>query len=80
MKDSWVLANYSKIPSCCADEVKKEVALNLLEDLLMLYIRVRTFSFVKDKQQLHKIRAKKGKSKSLRTEIKKQSTSLDQGH
>ena len=72
--------NYSKIRSCRTDEVKKEVALNLLEDLLMLYIRVRAFSIVKDKQQLHRLRAKKGKSKSLRTEIKKQSTSLDQGH
>ena len=38
MKDSWVLANYSKIRRCCADG--KEVTLNLLEDLLMLYIHV----------------------------------------
>lgn len=80
MKDSWVLLNFSKIRSSSIDKVKKEVAFNLLEDLLTLYIRVRTFSYVKDKQQSHKIQKSKSKSRSLRTSIKQQSSSLDQGH
>ena len=80
MSDSVVLSYFSKLRSSSSDHVKKEVALNLLEDLLTLYIRVRTFSYVKDKQQLHKLQANKAKSRSLRTEIKKQSSSLDQGH
>ena len=46
----------------------------------MLYIRVRIFSLVKDKRELHKIESKKKKMRSLRTEIKKASSSLDQGH
>ena len=44
----------------------------------MLYIRVRTFSLVKDKIELHKIASKRKKARSLRTEIKKASSSLDQ--
>ena len=86
MKDCGVLSNFSKIRNLATDSeskevsVKKEVYLNLLQDLLMLYIRVRSFSFVKDKQQLHKMNYATKKSRSLRTEIKKSSSCLDQGH
>ena len=38
------------------EAIKKELALNLLfEDLLTLYMRVRSFSFVNDQQQAYKI-------------------------
>ena len=47
MKDAVLLSNFSRLRSNAGDTVKKEVALNLLEDML-LYVRVRTFSFVKD--------------------------------
>ena len=59
------------------EKVCKEVSLNLLEDLIMLYVRVRVFSQVKDKRELHKMEAKKKKLKSIRTEIKKSSKSLE---
>ena len=55
MKDCYVLANVSKIRHSSSNEIKKEVALNSLADLLILYIRVRAFSYVKDKQQAFKI-------------------------
>ena len=42
-KNSSVLANFSKIKSQTGQAVKMEVALNLLEDLLSLYARTRTF-------------------------------------
>ena len=70
MQNCGLLHNYEKL-KLCAEDVKSEVSKNLLEDLLMLYIRVRTFSYVKDKQQLHKIQAQKGKERSLRFELKK---------
>ena len=44
MKDSSVLSNFSFVRSLAAEKVNKEVALNLLEDLLTLYIRVRTLA------------------------------------
>ena len=75
-----VLCNFNKIRNECSEKVSKEVALNLLDHLITLYIRVRTFSLVKDKYEIHKIASKRKKTKSLRTEIKKSSSSLDQGH
>ena len=75
-----VLCNFNKIRNECSEKVSKEVALNLLDHLITLYIRVRTFSLVKDKYEIHKIASKRKKTKSLHTEIKKSSSSLDQGH
>ena len=62
------------------EKVSKEITFNLLEHLITLYIRVRTFSLVKDKRELHSIWSKKKKKRSLRTEIKKSSSNLNQGH
>ena len=61
MKDPWVLSNFSKMKNASSEDVKKEVAFNLMEDLLTLYIRVRSHSYAKDKQQIHKIQASKSK-------------------
>ena len=44
-----------------SEQVSKEVAINLLEHLIALYIRVRIFSLVKDKRELHKMESKKKK-------------------
>ena len=78
--NSGILSTYSKIRSQASLVVRKEVAMNLLEDLLMLYVRTRTFSLVKDKLQLHKMKSTQVKSKSLRTDLKQKSAKLDQGH
>lgn len=80
LKNASVLCNYNKLRNKTNEKVSKEVALNMLEHLIMLYIRVRIFSLVKDKCETHKIVSKKKKARSLRTEIKKSSSSLDQGH
>ena len=80
LKNPSILCNYNVLRNQAAEKVSKEVAINLLEHLIMLYIRVRIFSLVKDKRELHKIESKKKKMRSLRTEIKKASSSMDQGH
>ena len=54
MKDSSVLCNFTKVSNLCSEPTKKEISLNLLQDLLMLYIRLRTFSYAKDKQEQRK--------------------------
>ena len=51
--------------------IKEEIALNLLEVLRTLYIRVRTFSFAKGQIQCHKIKQWRLKSRSLQTSLKK---------
>ena len=80
MKNCGILSNFDKIRNESEEKVSKEIALNLLEQIITLFVRARTFSYVRNQQQLHKIGAKKKKSRSLRTEIKKVSASLDQGH
>ena len=72
-----VLFYYNKIHD---EKVSKEITFNLLEHLITLYIRVRTFSLVKDKRELHSIWSKKKKKRSLRTKIKKSSSNLNHGH
>ena len=80
VKDCGVLSNYDKIRSNAEQKISKEIALNFLEHLLMLFIRVRAFSYVRNIQQLHKMKSNKKKASSLRKEIKKASSSLDKGH
>ena len=75
METCMVLESFAKVRQSSPDNIKREIAFNLLEDLLTLYIRVRTFSYVKDKVQAFKIRNSKTKSRSLRTGMK-QSTSF----
>ena len=60
-------------------KVDKEISLNLLENML-LFTKVRAFSFTRDVKERFKARIKKPKSRSLRREIKKTSSSknLDQ--
>lgn len=78
LSDTYVLIYFNSFRRCC--EVKKEIGLNVLEDMLTLYIRIRSHSYAKRKQQQHKLNASILKSRSLRTEIKKQTSSLDGGH
>ena len=55
MKDASVLSYFSSIHQSAEEQIEKEIALNLLEDLLTLYIRVRSHSYAKDKKQEFKI-------------------------
>ena len=78
MTDFGVLSNFSNLHSKAEEKVDKEIALNLLEQLLSLYIRVRGFSYAKDRLQQHKVAAHKTKSRSSRTEIKKASATYSE--
>ena len=70
MENCMVLESFAKVRQSSPNNIKKEIAFNLLEDLLTLYICVRTFSDVKDKVQAFKIRNSKTKSRSLRKGMK----------
>ena len=61
LKKSIILCNYNVLRNQSSEQVSKEVATNLLEHLIALYIRVRIFSLVKDKRELHKMESKKKK-------------------
>ena len=80
LKDSSVLSSYHDICLSANLEVCKEVGVDLLEQMMTMYFRVRTFSFAKDIREKHKISKRSAKKRSLRTEIKKSSSSTDKGH
>lgn len=80
LKDSLVLYDYNDICSNSNLKINKEVSMDLLEHMVTIYFRVRTFSYAKDIREKHKISKKQAKKRSLRTEIKKSSSSTDKGH
>ena len=80
LEDTFVLGCFGDMRRSAEEKVSKEVSLNLLEDMLTLYIRVRSHSYAKDKQQHHKIAKSLNKSRSLRTETKKNLSDLDKRH
>ena len=80
MEDAFLLSYFGSIRTNCERKVNKEITMNLLEDMLTLYIRVRSHSYANDMKQKHKISKAKVKSRSLRTEIKKSTNSLESGH
>ena len=75
MENCIALESFAKVRGNSPSNIKKEIAFSLLEDFLTLYIRVRTFPYVKDTIQAFKIRNSETKSRSFRTG-KKQSTSF----
>ena len=80
MTNLCVLIYFSTIRDNSSDIIKKEIALNLLEDLLTLYLRVRIFSRVKDKVQAYRIQKSKTKSRFLCTSLKRKASDLVEGH
>jgi len=70
-----VISCYNNICEGIDPKVEKELGWNLLEDLLKLYFTVRGFSFARDVREKYKAAKKKVKNRSLRTQIKKASSS-----
>ena len=71
--NSIIILNYDSLCYSIEPKVNKELSLNLLESMLELFVKVHTFSFARDIKEKHKVKNKKTKARSLRTEIKKYS-------
>ena len=76
LKNITINSNFNDIILSVDIHMKKEFRINLLEHILTLYFRVRAFSFAKDVREKHKPLRKP----SLRTEIKKASSSTVERH
>ena len=48
LKNSTLVSNFNAICMSTETALDKEIGFNLLEEMIMLFIRVRTFSFAKD--------------------------------
>ena len=70
LEGTGVLANISKLKSNI-NYADNEVTKNILEDLIHVYIKTRTFSLVRSKIDANKLLLRKSKARSLRTAIKK---------
>ncbi len=58
----------------CGQELSKQTHKICLENIIMLYLKVRSFSYAKDYINKYKIQKKTGKSKALRKELKRKSS------
>ena len=75
LTDSELLSNYDLILT--ESESDKHVAADLLQKIITVYVKVRSFSFAKDIIQQFKLQGKThSKAKSLRKEIKKPVTKV----
>ena len=71
LQDNEIISIFSTICAEVNIKIPKEAAMNLFQDLLTLYTRVRAHSFAKDIKEKHLLAAKQQKAHSLRTELKK---------
>ena len=69
LQNSVVVSNFKSICYGIVPKVNKEISLNLLEQILVLFVRLRTFSFAKDAREKQKASKKTVKMRSLCTEI-----------
>ena len=80
LQNCHVVSSYRLICYGVEPKVPNEICFNILEKMLMLFTRVRTFSYAKDICEKYKSKKKHAKKSSLRTAIKKASSSTDMGH
>lgn len=71
LKDPDIISTYNSIVGSAGVLSEHESSLNLLENMLELFFRVRSFSFARDILNKHKNSTRKTKHKSLRKGIKK---------
>ena len=71
-----IKAKFNLLSGECDMEVDEKVGLDTLQQMISLYLRVRSFSFAKDIVQKCKNTAAKTKTKALRKEIKRSSNGV----
>ena len=73
--ESCIIAAYNTLLANSELRIDKHVVKDVLQSILDLFIRVRSFSFAKDIVQGYKIQTKQLKDKALRKEISRASNS-----
>ena len=80
VKYSSILSHYTTLTNLASEELDKEISLNLVESMITLDLRARTFKYVYLQKEAFKIESSKKKMKSLRTSIKQATKKLELGH
>ena len=71
MKDMDIRSKLNQILEDCQIGISKEIAEDTMHKMLLLYTKVRSFSFVKDINQKYKLKESKLRDKALRNKLKK---------
>ena len=61
----------------CSQEISKQIYKICPENIIILYLKVRSFSYVKNYINKFKVQQKTGKSKALRRELKRESYDME---
>ena len=81
VSDCRVLSMFCSVCTGIDPKPSKELSLNLLEHIIGLFVRVRSFSYAKNVTENYNVSKNSGKKRSLRKEIKKSGCMTDvQGH
>ena len=80
LQNILITSNFHNICMSLEIEVDEEFAVDALEQILTLFIRVRSFSFAKYFREKYKSQKKLSKKSSLRTEIKRKVQTTTLGH
>ena len=75
-----ILSLFSALRNSASEETEKEISLNLLQSMITLYLRARTFKYVSLKKEAFKLESSKKKMKSMRKSIKQATKKLELGH
>ena len=73
LKNPDVISNYNSFSTQTQGTISKETSQNVLEKMLRLYIRVRSFSYAKDVNFKKILQSRTTDKKSLRANLKKKS-------
>lgn len=65
-----IISNYNNLVEVSGVKLASELKYNLLENMLKIFIRVRSFSFAKDLTYKQKLKLKTKNSKGVRKQIK----------
>ena len=71
LHDCHIISSFKNVRYSAELEVSKEISFNLLESMILLFTRVRSFSYSRDVREKHRNAKKQANKSSLRTEIKK---------
>ena len=72
MQDPNFLQFYENLYSKAEIQIDEEISFNLLENLLGLFVRVRSHTYAHNIKGRHKLKVEEVKKHSLRTELKKE--------
>ena len=73
LKNPDIISNYNSFSTQSQGTISKEISKNVLEKMLRLYIRVRSFSYVKDVNFKKILQSRTTDKKSLTANLKKKS-------